>query len=319
MKQVVTVRGLINAQELGFCQCHEHLLIRKGTSYEINPSLWMDDVEKSASEAASFHDAGGRTIVDAQPIGCGRMELGLLDISQQSKIHIVASTGFHKMIFYPKHHWIFTISQKNLSKIYKNEILSGMYLRSEEHFPFEQSKIRAGFIKTALDKEGLSEQYLKCFFAAADACLESGASMMIHIEEGSDPLMLYHWLTDYGMPPEKLIFCHLDRACKDLDIHKKLGASGCFLEYDTIGRPKYHSDTQEIHLIKEMLTYGLENRLLISLDTTRDRLKAYQPDGPGLCYLLKTFLPELKLQGIPALQIHKMTLKNCQTALAINH
>ena len=47
MKEIITVTGRIAPEELGFCQCHEHIAMSKGISYQINPALCMDDMEKS--------------------------------------------------------------------------------------------------------------------------------------------------------------------------------------------------------------------------------------------------------------------------------
>ena len=95
-----TVTGDISPLELGYCQCHEHLLLAKGKSYTIDPSLCMDDEEKSTEELISYKAAGGRALVDAQPVGCGRIADGLRRISETSGVRIIASTGFHKLLFF---------------------------------------------------------------------------------------------------------------------------------------------------------------------------------------------------------------------------
>ena len=59
MKEIITVTGRIAPEELGFCQCHEHIAMSKGISYQINPALCIDDMEKSLEEAKRFHLAGG--------------------------------------------------------------------------------------------------------------------------------------------------------------------------------------------------------------------------------------------------------------------
>ena len=59
MKEIITVTGRIAPEELGFCQCHEHIAMSKGISYQINPALCMDDMEKSLEETKRFHLAGG--------------------------------------------------------------------------------------------------------------------------------------------------------------------------------------------------------------------------------------------------------------------
>ena len=78
--------GPISPEELGFTQCHEHLLLSKGESYRQNPALWMDDVESSIKEAKVYRERGGSALVEAQPVG-------------RTGVNIVASTGYHKRLF----------------------------------------------------------------------------------------------------------------------------------------------------------------------------------------------------------------------------
>ncbi|MBP3940918.1 MAG: phosphotriesterase, partial [Christensenellaceae bacterium] len=71
-KIIRTVRGDILASEIGHTQCHEHIWLRKGPSFAVNPALLIDDEEKSLAELLDYKKAGGSAIVDAQPINCGR-------------------------------------------------------------------------------------------------------------------------------------------------------------------------------------------------------------------------------------------------------
>ena len=59
MKTITTVLGRQNPENLGFCHCHEHLMLSKGVSFERNPALCMEDVDKSTQEAIRFKQAGG--------------------------------------------------------------------------------------------------------------------------------------------------------------------------------------------------------------------------------------------------------------------
>ena len=102
----------------------------------------------------------------------------------------------------------------------------------------------------------------------------------------------------------------MDRAVPDLSVHKQLLREGVFLEYDTIGRFKYHTDQKEISIFQSMLEAGFENQLLFSLDTTRARLKSYDPHAVGLDYLLTTFVPMMRERGLTQDQIEKISHYN---------
>lgn len=315
---IQTVTGPISPNKLGYCQCHEHILLSKGKSWEINPVLCIDNIKLSREELIRYRQAGGQSLVEAQPVGCNRMASELEMLSRDTGIQIIASTGFHKIIFYPENHWIFTSSQKMLEEIFLHELQQGMYIDADNRYPEKWIPAKAGIIKTALDACGLTPQYQKLFRAAASASAKTGAPVMVHIEQDSDPLELLTFFQKTDCVPEKLIFCHMDRACPDLSIHKKVCAQGVFLEYDTIGRFKYHDDHTECGILKELIEAGYGNQLLFSLDTTRARLKAYDSKAIGLDYILSSFQQQMKNHGISEQQIYKISHTNCQTALEIS-
>lgn len=308
--------GDIRPEELGFTQCHEHLLIRMGKSYEINPALFMEDPGKSARELWEYRQAGGTAVVDAQPVGCSRDSENLVKIARKTGVHVIASTGFHKLQFYGKNHWIYTMSGQNLSEVFVNELLGGMYTDTDREWNPQQQEVKAGIVKTALDACNLTEDYRRLFAAAARAQKKTGAPMMVHIEAGSSPEILADFLLEQGVKPERVYFCHMDRACREKKTFFQILEAGISLEFDTIGRFKYHDDKEEIRLIKEILEQGYEEQLLFSLDTTRERLKAYTPGGVGLTYILKTFLPAMGEAGITGEQIEKISVKNPRRILS---
>lgn len=315
MREIRTVLGTISPEELGFCQCHEHILLGKGQSFFINPALCMEDVSKSLEELIRFKNAGGNSLIDAQPGGCSRMPDALADISAESGVHIIASTGFHKLLFYPKTHWIHTASSDTLTKIFIEELQNGMYRHIDDSFSTEQTPHCAGMIKTALDTEELTPRYRRLFTAAADAAKETDKNIMIHVEQGTDPLKLLEFLLGKNINPSRLIFCHMDRACSDVQMHLEVLKHGCYLEFDTIGRFKYHSDEYEAFLFKTLIQAGYEKQLLYSLDTTRTRLISYEPSAIGLDYILKSFNRLLLDTGVTQHQIDLISVKNSVRAL----
>ena len=310
MKEIITVTGRIAPEELGFCQCHEHIAMSKGISYQINPALCMDDMEKSLEEAKRFHLAGGQSFIEAQPCGANRMALELRRLSEDSGVHIIASTGFHKLCFYPKEHWIRTLPPSDLEEVFVRELTEGMFVDADQGMPQTPCDARAGIIKTAYDTEELSPRYKELFRAAARAALRTHRILMIHVEQGTNPVLLQDYLLNLGIRPQDLMFCHMDRACPNLELHRRFLSKGSYLEFDTIGRFKYHSDAHEIQLFKALINAGYESQLLYSLDTTRTRLRSYVPDAIGLDYILTVFNQLLRDSGVSAETIHLISVEN---------
>ncbi|MDO4523425.1 MAG: phosphotriesterase [Eubacteriales bacterium] len=303
------VNGAMARERELYFQSHEHLWISPGRSGEVNSALCIDDYQKSLCELQGYRKSGGEAIADAQPVGCGRMAKQLYSLSVESQVEILASTGFHKMIFYPEEHWIFRLSEDKLAELYIKELTEGMYQDPDNIVPVTQTSVKAGQIKTALEAEKMSAQYHKMFSAAAYAAVETGAPLMVHVENGCSPETYFEFLLKKNVKPEQMIFCHMDRACADMGIHKAVAEAGVFLEYDTIAREKYHSDEREIEIFCEMADAGFEDALLFSLDTTRQRLQAYG-GSVGLDYILRVFLKKMQKNGIPQSMIRKISKEN---------
>jgi phosphotriesterase-related protein len=306
---LTTVLGDIAPSALGFCQSHEHLSIARNYPATGETQQYIDDPEKNIAELLLYFSAGGRALVDAQPVGCGRDAAMLSLISEKSGVRIIASTGFHKLSFYPEDHWLHSIGEDDLTRLFVSELNQGMYKDGDIAFPSRQGNAKAGQIKTALDTEGLSPRYQKLFIAAAEAAKVADCALMVHIEKGPDPSQLAGFLAKQGLSLDRVIFCHLDRAVADINVHKELCELGIYLEYDTIGRPKYHDDEKEAAIILELLKAGYEKQLLMSLDTTRARLASYG-GVPGLAYILNVFIPLLLRKGITETHVRNFFIEN---------
>jgi phosphotriesterase-related protein len=309
MRIITTILEDIAPSALGFCQSHEHLSIARTSPIAGTPQNRIDDPEKNLAELRLYYSAGGRALVDAQPVGCGRDAGMLTRVSEKSGVHIIASTGFHKLSFYPEDHWINSTGEEELTRLFISELSKGMYLDGDTAFPSRQGGAKAGQIKTALDTEGLPPRYQKLFTAAAEAAKATGCALMAHIEKDSDPLTLVNFLVKQALPQNRIILCHLDRAVPDTSVHKEICEQGICLEYDTIGRPKYHNDEKEVAIILELVKAGYEKQLLMSLDSTRSRLVSYG-GAPGLAYILEVFIPNLLREGITETQIRDFFVEN---------
>jgi phosphotriesterase-related protein len=237
------------------------------------------------------------------------------------------------MIYYPEDHWIFKAGADELTRFYLTELQAGMCREETLSAPRSgsspepgmpagdgascggQNTGRAGQIKTALEEGPLDRQSQKLFAAAAAAARESGCAVMVHVEPEAAPAALADFLQKQGLPSSRLIFCHLDRAVGDLGVHQELFRRGAYLEYDTIGRPKYHSDEREAEIVLEMAEAGFAGQILMSLDTTRARLGAYG-GSPGLGHIIEYFIPQLKNRGLGEEYIRMFFVENPANAFA---
>lgn len=311
---VRTVAGDVKNGSLGHCQCHEHIFLAKGKSFEVNPALWMDDETASTAELNLYKAAGGGTLVDAQPVGGGSMPRALQRASKLSGVNVIASTGFHKLIFYDKGHWLYTADEDELADYFIQDIHAGMAVDADNAKPSKRCSAKAGIIKCALDTQGLDKDYEKLFRAAAKAHKATNAPMMIHTEDGVHAGELVEFLCNLGIKPEKMIICHMERSLARMEEKIQAAKTGVYLQCDTIARYKYHSDEDEAAFLRRMCDEGMEEKLLIGLDTTRQRLKSYG-GATGLDYILTDFLPLLKRYGFSDKTLHRICVENPAWAL----
>ncbi len=309
---VQTVTGATAPSSLGHTQCHEHIYLRKGPSFASNAALCMEDYGRSLAELKEYAACGGGTIVDAQPGGFGRDADILRRLSVESGVKIIAVTGFHKLLFLEENALI-SLDEDALAGRFFSEITEGMLSPGGE-----RTEAKAGLVKAAFEPGGLEHPtYRRLFSAVAAAAGRSGAPVMIHTEKDTDMLALIRWFSAHHLPAERLLICHLDRTHYDPQYHLQVLATGCSLCYDSVHRLKYVSDAQELSLISQMCAAGYAGQIVLSLDTTNQRLRAYFATDMGLNYLLTDFRPMLEQAGIAPGHIHAMMQDNAERVLQI--
>lgn len=294
-----TVCGPIPVSSLGHAQLHEHVFVERTPAADSNPALCIDSLDLSAQELIRYAKAGGRTLLDAQPLGAGRNAGALRLLSEISGVNIIAVTGYHLAMFYPEASPLMTAAEEVLYAQYLRELDAGM----------DGTACRAGAVKAAIPKEGPVGRYRTLLRAAALAAARRDVPLLLHTEAGAHALEAIELAALLGLAPKRLLLCHADRQATDLAYHELLAKTGVWLEYDTIARPRCHSDERERELILHMLDRGYGGQLLLSLDTTAKRLAAYGGEI-GLDYLLGTFLPMLNSAGADWQTIRALTLEN---------
>ncbi len=315
MDIVTTVDGDIPPEQLGFCQPHEHVYINGTVALETHPELRLTDFSRSLSELRLVKASGCDAVVDAQPGGAGRDPLVLRDASRLSGVTIIASTGYHVPFFYPDGHWLFTSGEDFLADHFISEIETGMFWGGGYSLPDVRTDVRAGVIKAALGAKGVAGRDEVLFRAAVRAAVATGAAILLHTDKGTGALDAVRIMGDAGLPPERLLVCHVDRQATDYGIHEAIAESGAYLEYDTITLFEHHNNAEEILLIDHMIKKGYLDRLLLSTDPTADRLKSHGAPV-GMDYLATSFLPMLRAFGMTESMIDRLCRANPARALA---
>lgn len=316
MGKVRTVLGDVDSADLGMVYAHEHLIISGGLGVMKKSDLLLDSVEAACMEVEDVKQYNVKTFVDMMPLDCGRHPERLVEISKRTNTHIIATTGFHKPMYYDDIHWIYSYTEDQIRDLLVAEITEGMDRHSYNGPIVERISARAGLLKGASDYNRISAVSRKLFAAAAGAQLLTGVPISTHTEEGTMGLEQIRLLTDLGVDPASIIICHTDRN-PDPEYHFAMLQSGVYLEYDNASRIKYWPDSMIVDLILKVVEAGYEDQILLGTDfALRSYWKSYG-GGPGMAHLAASFIPRLKRNGLSDETIAKFMVHNPARAFQI--
>ncbi|SRR5579875_441839 len=275
MAIVRTVRGDIDPSQLGATDAHEHLFFVS----PLQPGDDMADLARSTEEARALVAAGAKAMVDWTPLGLGRWPEGLLRISEQTGLQVVAATGAHRDAHYEPGHPLRELGASSLAQRFIGDITG--------------PGVRSGVIKVGASYYRLQPFEQKAFAAAAEAQQATGVPICAHTEHGTMGLGIVQHLARLGVPPSKVVLSHLDRN-PDPGEHAETAAAGAWLQFDGPGRARYWPDSTVLQLISDLAGRGWAQQLLVGGDTGRaSRMRAYG-GGPGLDYVFARFKPRLE-------------------------
>lgn len=287
--EVTTVAGPMPASQLGVVDAHDHLFLDTPAM----PDDAFTDVARTTAEAAAARDSGIGTIADMTPIGLGRRPALLRAVSEATGVAIVAATGYHRDAHYPDGHWVAAAPVEQLADRILRDLEVGMHPTDWDDPEAAPDAARAGAIKAGCSYHHASDAERRRLEAAAIGSLRTGAAILVHCEIGTFAHEIVTILTEHGVAPGRIILGHMDRN-PDPELHAEIASRGAFLEYDTIGRTKYHPDSVVLDLVEAVAGGGHGDRLLLGLDSgRRSMLRAYG-GGPGMRYLMDVFVPRLR-------------------------
>lgn len=168
MATVTTVLGPIDSADLGFTLSHEHLGTNAAGIRQTYPEFFdREGVKQQAIDALTeAYNEGLRTIIDVSTIDLGRDVLLMEEVSRASGVQIVAATGNHLAVPRP----FGDVSPDVIAALYVREIEEGI----------EGTGIKAGIIKVASDRGGITPPQEVVLRAAARTSNQTGTRISTH-------------------------------------------------------------------------------------------------------------------------------------------
>ena len=298
---IQTVLGPIEPADLGVTLMHEHTLV---DAWEWGGRLGydstVDDEELLVEELAFYRDAGGSALVDVTPIGLRRDPSGMRRLARATGLHIIMGCGWYRERVYPA--YIHELSTNALADMLVKELEEGV-----------EGGIRPGIIgEIGTERFHVTPAEEKVFRAAARAQRATGATVTTHTTHFGD---LAHEqmdiLLEEGVPPERIVIGHLGER-RGVKGELAIAERGVYVEIDHVGRPASAGTQPEwrrARNVAELVRAGYLERVLISMDICANSLLRWN-GGHGFDYLLTTFVPLLREEGLTDQEIRIILVDN---------
>lgn len=290
---VRTVLGDRSASSLGRCDYHEHL-------FQVSPLLCgdeLDDESASRDEAASLRAAGADAMVEATPTGLGRDPAAVARISHRTGLAVVHVSGAHRSEHYPAGHWLHDCDAADLARRFEKDVREGLPaldtpMRGAPAVGPTGEAVRAGMLKAGVGYWRVTTFERAVLVAVSAVALETGVSVMVHLESGSAAWEVLGILAREGLAADRVVLAHMDRNL-DAGLHAELTVAGAYVGYDGMARYREAPDSAILACLEQTLADGDPTRILLGGDVARrSRYRAYG-GMPGLDYLMTRFMPRV--------------------------
>ncbi len=299
--QVMTVNGIVNAEQLGVVYSHEHLIVQPQHSSDQYLAYTLKDERVSAKEAKLFSQCGGKTIVEMTPIYYGRDVRAYQRIAYEAGIYVVCCTGFHKELFMPP--WFREKTQYQLYQLILEEIQRGI----------GGTSIRPGVLKIGTSFCEITNQEAKAIEVAARVQRDTGIPISTHCDQGTMGMEQLDFLERLGVSPDNVMLCHID--CRhDIQYAKELCKRGATICIDHVGRSLEDKDQFCVEMIRELAEAGFADRVVLAGDMGKTDYLISYGGKPGFPYIL-TELKDTLLKYIAEADFWAMLIGNPQKFL----
>ena len=316
--KIMTVTGPIDPDDLGHCLTHEHLFSKFGGPPTVNPQYDTEQIFAVVLPYLAYiKKLGIDAIVDSTCCYFGRDPKLLQELSTKSGLYILTNTGYYGAArdrYVPKS--AYSMSPEQIAQIWIHEYEDGI----------DQTHIKPGYIKTAVDEGPLSDIDRKLVKSACITHLHTGLTIAVHtggnIEAAKEQLSI---LKAYGVGTDAWIWIHAQDAT-DTGMLLDAAGRGAWISFDGLGIMHYDPEKKtyvgsntllnHFKLVKLFKEHGYLNRVLLSHDG--DSYPLTPDDKRPYDTLIEDFIPMLFAAGFSMDEVDTMTRKNPAKALTIN-
>lgn len=281
MTSVPTVTGSVDSADLGRVLVHEHIFV-VGEEYRQNFQADWDEEARIADAVAQLGELPGLgidTILDPTVLGLGRYLPRVQRIAEQVDVNIVVATGLYTYNEIPfQFHYtgpglLFDVPEP-LTELFVKDLTEGI----------ADTGVRAGFLKCAIEEQGLTPGVERVMRAVAQAHVQTGAPITVHTNPHTGSgLVAQQVLREEGADLTKVVIGHCGDST-DVDHLSQIADAGSYLGMDRFGLDVLLPFEDRIATVLELLRRGYAERMVLAHDAS--------------CFI-DWFDPEAKKQVVP--------------------
>lgn len=294
-----SVTGTLEGPSLGQVLPHEHLVIDYGQMAGTPTAVDEQTKGRCHEVLQQLRQLGVGTVVDCTPPGYGR-DLDLLaQLSRETEVRIVASTGSFCEQWHPQPADVAQATVGDLAARFTDELTGAAG--------------RCGVIKVATSHAQITPNEEKLLLAAAATHRATGSPIVSHTTDGLGVEQLDLYASE-GVDLPAVLVSHVCSGAEPVDYAIEIAKRGALVGLDRIGHNTHDAD-HWIDIIRQLHRAHLLDRVLLSHDSVQrfsgpDQIAGHTFSDPT--YLNRQFLPALTRAGIPTEAIRQMTHANPQ-------
>ncbi len=279
-----TVTGPLKGSEVDWGLEHEHLFVdfdgAKDPSYQ--DVDWADVTGACVNSLNELRGQGVNLFVEYTPMGVGRNVLLTRDVARQTGMNIVCASGIYRSSFGIPPQYA-GMSADQLAGVFTRELMLGV----------DGSRIRAGFIKIAVDDDGPKPPDEAVWRGAARAAVTTGCTIGLHAPVTAQMKTVVAILESEGFNLQRFVWAHAEYD-GTIDDYKEMAGRGAFVSLDAVTVGGVPGDEAVLDLVEQMNAAGFLGNLLLSTDSTVFVKPPASQYGYQNTYLFRVFKPKLE-------------------------
>jgi phosphotriesterase-related protein len=304
---VATVNGVlgpIETRDLGFTLMHEHLLVASWSMRHCFPDYVDEEklIRDAIGEMGSLQERGVRTMVDLTPINLGRDIRFIREVGEKTGIQLIAATGF----YWTEEPWMDAWDAEALAEYLIREVREGI----------EGTDTRAGILKCATDRLGVTPFNKKLLQATARAHRLTGVPISTHTDVSNrSGLAQQDVFEECGVDLRRVVIGHCGDS-EDISYLESILKRGSTIGMDRNGIDLILPTKQRVATIAELCRRGWENQMVLSHDAScfidwfpKPLVEQTLPDW-NYRHVCDVVIPSLRESGVSEQQIRSMTVEN---------